>query len=165
MAEIGNNRVVFFFPDTSPGVYAITDIYFHDGGMLDYAGAMKYAYDAVVELPPRVSRFTENTALPDTGNLFSGTGINRNLTANDNPRTCTDGYDRCESWVIVFALGNGVDFADIIYALSTGDLCIKIRVKDSKNGILRLLTNDPDPTPGHPGWPGQTGVSALQGSA
>lgn len=161
IAEISNNRVVFFFPDTLPGVYTITDIYFHDGGLLDYAGAMKYAYDDV-ELPRRVSRFSGTTALPDTGSSFSEADINRHLPVNDNPHARTDRYDRYESWVVVFVLGNGVDFADIIYALSTGDLCIKIRVKDSKNGIYRLLTNDPDPTLGHPGWSGQTGVSALQ---
>lgn len=146
IADISENRVVFCFPNSHPGLYAITDICFHDDGLLGAAIGMGYVDNPDKDIPRDSVEPANNPAIPEIDNPSSTLHINSDMLIKIGPSANSDIYGPDESWVIVFDLASNAGFADIICALSSGNLHITLKVKDLKTGAHSLLTNDPMPT-------------------
>ena len=164
ITDIGENRVVFCFPNTLPDAYAIADISFHDDEMLGPVTASGNVIDSCHEVTCDVVSLSGNPCPPRSGNPPATHAAGANPAGTD-PAARTRSSGQHEFWVIIFELARGTGFADILYALSTGRLRITIRINDIENGSYRLLTNEPVLTLGQSGCPHPPLYSALRKTA
>lgn len=165
ITDIRENRVVFCFPNTQPDKYSITDICFHDDGLLGAATIMGSISNTNAGLL-QGSLVTSNSANdyePESQSL--NFNIVSESTANSGSATHTDIHGWHGSWVIIFDLESGAGFADIMYALSKGSLRMTIKVKDLETGNYKLLTNERNLTLGQSRCPQQSGPFTFRRTA
>jgi len=165
VTDLGENRVVFCFPDTSSGAYAITDICFHDDGLLGFAAVMDYVSEPDTESPLAAFRLSNNPGQPDADGPTSIPCIHDDGVIDIKQAAHSQVTGRHDSWVAIFDLETGTSFADIIYALSTGRLRITIKVKNPDTGKYRLLFNEQALVPRQSGFRKQPVSGALRSIA
>lgn len=155
VTDISERRVVFCFPSAQPDMYSITDICFHDDGLLGTATVMGCLTGCDVELPHDGFMESNNTNHGDSETRHINLGRSSKLPVDADPVRYTNIHGPHDFWVIIFDLQSGAGFADIMYALNKGRLRINIKVKDLKSGHCELLTNEPILTLGQTSRPQQ----------
>jgi len=161
ITDISESRIVFCFQNKLPRVYSVTNICFHDDGLLGFAAAMGYVNDPDVESPLNIFKSSIKSNQPYTHAPPSTLNINSDSLTNISTNVNSNVYGRYGSWVVIFDLKNDAGFARIIYALNTGRLRINLRVQDLETGSYTLLFNKQMLTLGQPGCRRQSGSSAL----
>jgi hypothetical protein len=165
VTDISESRVVFCFPNAQPGTYSISDICFHDDGLLGAATIMGCADDSDIEFPHDDFMTSTNTNHGNTENRGMTHSISGAMSADVGPIRYTNVYGPQDSWVVIFDLLSGTDFADIMYALNKGRLRITIKVKELESGRYELLTNEPNLMLGHNRRTEQSGSFPLRRTA
>ncbi|MGR9107169.1 MAG: hypothetical protein ACU843_09595 [Gammaproteobacteria bacterium] len=136
----GRSQVSFLFKNTGPLASSITDVYFDDNVLSAIAG---------IDNSPGVD-FSGRGArdfLPGYNQLNPPFKAAARLTAASNPPARQNGVNPMEALTIRYDLQTGRSFADVIDALSSGEMRIGIQVRDFAGGGSESFVNDPAPVP------------------
>ena len=134
VSDAGGGKVEFKFMNSGPNASSITGVYF-DTALLGTASVVN---------GPGVS--FSPSATP--ANLPGGKtiGFNTSFAADSNSPVSPNGVNPGESLTVVFKLGNGKTYQDILYALHGGvDLRTGLKVQAFSGGGSESFVNNPEP--------------------
>ena len=135
-------QVLFTFGNLGPDASSISDVYFDDGDLLGIA--------SIDNSDPGVS-FSQDASpgnLPGHNNVNPPFETTEGFLADSDPPVQPSGVNPGESLGILFDLDMGGTFATIIDQLTTGELCIGLRVQGYDSEGSEGFVNHPIPAPG-----------------
>jgi hypothetical protein len=138
VSQYSATQISFSFCNNIGIASSITDIYFDDG---------RYLGQASIVQSPGVN-FSAGATPP---NLPAGNTIkfSTSFSADSNPPVVANGInDKSESLTIIFTLVNGKTTADVINALTSGEMRVGLHVQSiGNNGLSEsYVTNVPEPS-------------------
>jgi hypothetical protein len=135
----GSGKVLFTFENSGPSACSITDIYFdsYDGGALASIASIDNS-------DPGVS-FSAGAAPPDLpggNNAVPPFVATANLSSDSDSPVSDNGVGPGEFLGILFNLGTGATFGDVINELNNGSLRIGLHVQSFPDGGSEAFIND-----------------------
>jgi hypothetical protein len=141
VTDAGGGQVSFLFTNTGADLSSITDVYFDDGTLLGIA---------TIDESAGVS-FSQGASPPDLPGGAEASPpfqVTAGFLADSDPPAQPSGVNPGEWLEIVFDLGGGGTFADVLAELTDGTLRIGIHVQGYQSGGSESLINVPVPEPG-----------------
>ncbi len=143
--DLGGSQVAFRFTNNS--MSSLTDVYFDDGTLLEFASAPQYSTGV------DFSQYASPGNLPGGNTLTPSFTTTAGFSADSNPPASPNGVTSGEWLTITFTLQSMQTYDSVINALSlpngggVGDLRVGLHVQSFANGGSESFVNSPTPVP------------------
>ena len=140
--DLGGSQVAFRFTNNS--MSSLTDVYFDDGTLLEFASAPQYSTGV------DFSQYASPGNLPGGNTLSPSFTTTAGFSADSNPPASPNGVTSGEWLTITFTLQSMQTYDSVINALSlpngggVGDLRVGLHVQSFANGGSESFVNVPD---------------------